>query len=310
MTGAADAGEPFVLAVLDQQMPEMDGFELAKRIKADPRISNTRLVMLGSIGRPLDPRELQDLGVFTWATKPIWRAQLLRALAAALDEGSGAPARSWSEAPPPLHTGEGEREGEVARETRQKRVLLVEDTPINAEVVTEILRAAGYAVELATDGLQAVDAARRNSFDLVLMDCQLPGIDGYEAARRIRALESFGGRAGDRPARVPILALTASATVEDMERARLAGMDDHIAKPVDARRLLAAIAEHEGVQAPAAEDTTRRRRRKRFSTCRVRSAGFRTTVPFSIGWSSSFTKKWSWPGAPSTMAWQEPMPAP
>jgi two-component system, sensor histidine kinase and response regulator len=126
------------------------------------------------------------------------------------------------------------------------RILLAEDTPISAEVVTELLQSAGYAVDLAVDGLAAVDAARSGSFDMVLMDCQLPGIDGYEAARRIRALESLGALSRSGSKRVPILALTASASLEDMERARLAGMDGHIAKPIDARRLLSAIAEHEG----------------------------------------------------------------
>jgi two-component system sensor histidine kinase/response regulator len=238
--------EPFEVAVLDQQMPEMDGFELARRIKADPRIAGTRLVMIGSIGRPLDPHQLRALGVLTWATKPIWRTQLLRALAAALDDdGSGATSTArphdggaWSSAEP--------------RGGSPMRILLVEDTPTNAEVVSEILRTAGHAVELAVDGLQAVAAAKRETFDLVLMDCQLPGIDGYEAARCIRAIEASGDPGARR---VPILALTASASVEDMRRARDAGMDGHIAKPVDARRLLAAIAGQElSPSAPRGDD--------------------------------------------------------
>jgi two-component system sensor histidine kinase/response regulator len=239
---AAKARDPFVLAVLDQHMPEMDGFELARRIKGDPKTASTRLIMIGSIGRPLDPRELQALGVLTWATKPIWRSQLLRALAAALD-GTAV------ERDPKTESART-RAATAASPTyapQPKRVLLVEDTPISAEVVTEILQSAGYVVELAVDGLQAVDAARRHPFDVILMDCQLPGLDGYEAARRIRALESTAALAGEKPTRVPILALTASASVEDKERARLAGMDDHIAKPVDARRLLAAIAQRDFV---------------------------------------------------------------
>jgi PAS domain S-box-containing protein len=242
---AVAAEEPFEVAVLDQQMPEMDGLELARRIKAAPPIAGTRLVMIGSIGRPLDPHQLRALGVITWATKPIWRAQLLRALAAALDdEGSGPKSAAgphegaWSSAEP--------------RDRSRMRILLVEDTPTNAEVVSEILRTAGYAVELAADGLQAVAAAKRETFDLVLMDCQLPGIDGYEAARCIRTLEASGDPGARR---VPILALTASASVEDMQRARDAGMDGHIAKPLDARRLLAAIAGQEiSTSAPRGTD--------------------------------------------------------
>jgi CheY-like chemotaxis protein/HPt (histidine-containing phosphotransfer) domain-containing protein len=99
-------------------------------------------------------------------------------------------------------------------------------------------------VEVKVDGHQAVEAVKNDDYDVVLMDCQLPGIDGYEATRRIRELESSGGLTGERPGRLPIVALTASATVEDLQRARLAGMDGHIAKPVDARRLLVSVAQH------------------------------------------------------------------
>ena len=140
---------------------------------------------------------------------------------------------------------------------RTARVLLVEDTPINAEVVGEILRTGGYAFDVVTDGLQAVEAARRTPYDVVLMDCQLPVLDGYEASRRIRALEAAGELEGRGQGRLRILALTASATVEDRERARQAGMDEHIAKPVDAARLLSAIADLAGppsVPPPADRD--------------------------------------------------------
>jgi CheY-like chemotaxis protein len=127
-------------------------------------------------------------------------------------------------------------------------LLLVEDTPINAEVVGAILRAAGATFDLAIDGLQAIDAVSRATYALVLMDCQLPRVDGYEATRRIRALEAARDAAAPMPAgrgsRLPILALTACANPADRERARLAGMDAFLAKPVDARALLSAIARH------------------------------------------------------------------
>jgi PAS domain S-box-containing protein len=142
--------------------------------------------------------------------------------------------------PPPVHPRAARADG------RPARVLLVEDTPVNAEVVGEILRTSGYAYDLVTDGQQAVEAVRRVAYDVVLLDCQLPVLDGYEASRRIRALEACGGIAGGEQERLRILALTASATVEDQARAREAGMDDHIAKPVDAARLLSALAELAG----------------------------------------------------------------
>jgi PAS domain S-box-containing protein len=236
---AVGADDPFSLAVLDQHMPGMDGVELARLIKADGRFARTRVVMLGSIGRPLDAAQMSAIGVLTWATKPIWRAQLLRALTTALDGGPALPEPAKVAPPAP-----------AAPEPRRTRVLVVEDTPIGVEVVVEILRPAGYDVQVAVDGLRAVEAVRRGAFDLILMDCQLPGIDGYEAARRIRALEAEGALAPREGSRLPIVALTASAAVEDRERARLSGMDGHIAKPIDARRLLTAIAEYER---PAAE---------------------------------------------------------
>ena len=228
---AAGAHDPYAIAILDQHMPSMDGVQLARRIRSDARIAGTRLVMLGSIGRPLDGRELLALGVVAWATKPVWRTHLLRALASALDDDlSTRPRLSLQRREPPLLL-------------RKQRILVVEDTPISAEVVAEILRTSGYELDIVVDGLQAVEQARRGAYALVLMDCQLPGIDGYEATRRIRAHELSEVPEGRRR-RLPIVALTASATVEDLERARLAGMDGHIAKPVDARRLLSAVAEH------------------------------------------------------------------
>ncbi len=246
LTQAAERGEPYALAVLDQHMPGMDGCELARRIKADERIAGTHLMMLGSMGRPLDPEQLQALGILTWATKPVWRIKLLRALRAAIDGAPEAGQNTGRAAPGASPETAWTPQGPA-------RVLLVEDTPINAEVVVEILKLAGYSTDVAADGLAALDAIRRSPYDAVLMDCQLPGIDGYETTRRIRALEASGdlrsasradGAAG--PSHVPILALTASATREDLERARLSGMDDHIAKPVDARRLLNALAGHLG----------------------------------------------------------------
>jgi CheY-like chemotaxis protein len=124
-------------------------------------------------------------------------------------------------------------------------LLLVEDTPLNAEVAGEILRRAGASFDLAIDGLQAIEAVRRVNYALILMDCQLPELDGYEATRRIRALEAARAFEGPpRHARLPILALTACSTPEDHERARLAGMDELLAKPVDAGRLLSAIGRH------------------------------------------------------------------
>jgi PAS domain S-box-containing protein len=121
------------------------------------------------------------------------------------------------------------------------RILLVEDNAINAEVAGEILRAGGYAFDVAVDGSAAIEAVRRRSYDLVLMDCQLPELDGFQATARIRALETAGELFAGRR-RLPIVALTASATTGDLERCRAAGMDEHVSKPVDFKHLLGVVA--------------------------------------------------------------------
>jgi CheY-like chemotaxis protein len=124
-------------------------------------------------------------------------------------------------------------------------VLLVEDTPINAEVAGEILRSCGASFDLAVDGVEAVEAVRRVAYALVLMDCQLPRVDGYEATRRIRALEASQAFDGPpRAGRLPIVALTACSTAHDHERALRAGMDDLLAKPIDAKELVVAVRRH------------------------------------------------------------------
>jgi PAS domain S-box-containing protein len=260
LSGAAERRQAYALAILDQHMPGMDGCELARRIRGDPRIASTLLVMLGSIGQPLEPEQLQALGIVAWATKPVWRVRLLRAVRAAID-APGHPEQPQPASGP--HVLADLQHHVVATEWSPTRVLLVEDTPINAEVVVEMLRLAGYSTDVAADGLAALEAVARAPYDVVLMDCQLPGIDGYETTRRIRALEEARslGTAGDarhrqqsgHSHRLPIVALTASATREDLERARLSGMDDHIAKPVDGRRLLAVLEIHLGGRANAFE---------------------------------------------------------
>ncbi len=185
---AVETGDAFALLVIDQQMPEMDGVEVARRVREDPRTAGVGIVMLGSIGRPLDASLFESLGVLTWATKPIRRAHLLRALAAALDETGSAPSEGRELGGPASPSSGG----------RRARILLVEDTPIGAEIVTEILRRAGYAVEIAVDGLQAVDRLRADAFD--------SRVDGLPAPRHrwIRGHEAHpDARGAGSPARSP-----------------------------------------------------------------------------------------------------------
>jgi CheY-like chemotaxis protein len=228
--------QPYALAVLDHHMPGLDGRELARRVTADARLRSTRLVMLGSVANPLDVGEQRALGIVGYCTKPIRRKQLLHVLRAALD----------GEFPPEAESRDRAR---TVREA-PARLLLVEDSDINAEVAGEILRSAGYDYDLATDGAHAVACAKARPYDLILMDCQLPEVDGYEATRRIRALEKSGGIPGRDGKPIPVVALTASASKEDIDRCVAAGMSEHVSKPVDARRLLTVIAGHLGESAP------------------------------------------------------------
>jgi signal transduction histidine kinase/DNA-binding response OmpR family regulator len=220
---------PYALALLDHHMPGMNGHELAKRVTADPRLRGTRLVMLGPVTNPLDVSEQRAAGIVGYCAKPVWRKQILRILETTLDGKVATEAR--------------ERDALLHAPGISAHVLLVEDSPINAEVTAEILRSAGYTFDLASDGLAAILSAKARAYDLVLMDCQLPEIDGYEATRRIRALERDGPLHA-RDGALPVIALTASALKGDLERCFAAGMNDYVSKPIDARRLLAVIARH------------------------------------------------------------------
>jgi PAS domain S-box-containing protein len=221
------ASAPVDLVILDYHMPGMNGLELARQIKAEPDLRATRLLMLGSAGRPLTAAELREREIVAYVSKPIWRSELLRLIAGVVGDESRPRRVSEPPSPPPGTPGAG------------RRVLLVEDSEINAEVASEILATAGYRCDVVGDGHTAIEAATVGGYDIVLMDLQLPELDGFEATRRIRARE--GGAGHDR---IPIIALTASATKEDRDRCLAGGMDGFIAKPLDARTLLAIVAQH------------------------------------------------------------------
>jgi CheY-like chemotaxis protein len=226
----AAAAQPYAIVIADHHMPGMDGRELARRVKSDARLAATRVVMLGSVANPLGSAEQRADGISGYCVKPIWKKELVRVLRGALEAPLDGRRKLDLGKPPQVA---------IPRAPTGARVLLVEDSPINAEVAGEILRTAGYEFDLAPDGPSAIDAIKARAYSLVLMDCQLPGMDGYEATRQIRALEREAEAPS--PAPLPVVALTASATREDLERCFEAGMNDHVSKPVDARRLLTLI---------------------------------------------------------------------
>jgi len=212
MAKAAHDGQPFELAVLDMHMPRMDGLQLAREIQTVPALAATRLMMLSSTYANTDEFARQSAGILRYLNKPIRRADLQRVIAGVLTAdpvASGSLGVDAERADPPVHG----------------HVLLVEDNPINQGVAKAMLRKLGVSMQLAANGAEAVDCVRAHDFDLVLMDCQMPVMDGYQATSAIRQLPN------ERGARLPIVALTANALQGDEQRCRDAGMDDFLSKP-------------------------------------------------------------------------------
>ncbi|MGB0714099.1 MAG: response regulator, partial [Gammaproteobacteria bacterium] len=218
---ATEEGEPFEVAVIDYQMPVMDGVELTRRIRSDADLDATRLVMLSSLGLPSE--DARRAGVDVSLLKPVRQSLLHETLANLLTRGRSS----------------GQRPEEVVDKAPQLtgRILVAEDNVVNQVVARKLLQTLGLEVELAKNGLEAVEAlADPEHFDLVLMDMQMPEMSGVEATREIRALHP----PGDGP-RLPIIALTANAMKDDVDACIGAGMDDHLPKPVNRKALLAML---------------------------------------------------------------------
>ena len=207
----ARAGRPFDLAVLDLDMPHMNGLQLARELRARPGGDLLQLMMLTSGGAEIRPDERHAAGILRCLAKPVRRDDLLRALAAIV-----APGRPQAQA--------AGRRPLAAEERLKGRVLLVDDNPTNQCVAQAMLRTFGLDPKLAANGAEALERMREEAFDLVLMDCQMPVMDGYEATAAIRGL---AGRRGA----TPIVALTANAMPGDEQRCRDAGMDGFLSKP-------------------------------------------------------------------------------
>jgi CheY-like chemotaxis protein len=218
--------EPFAMALIDQQMPECDGVELGRRIKAaDSRVSSTPLVLLTSSVEKGDVSRFERLGFVGCLAKPV----LVRELAACLETVLSNEAEVRQD-----RTSIRAIDSPPALEVRKRRILLAEDNPVNEKVAMHTLRKLGYEVHAVPNGQTAVAAWRDGNYDLILMDCQMPILDGYEATREIRALEAGRGR-------IPIVALTAHAMKEDDLKCTAAGMDHHLTKPLDRERLQACL---------------------------------------------------------------------
>ncbi|MFN7953488.1 MAG: response regulator [bacterium] len=233
LVSAARAGAAYDIAILDLHMPEMDGLALARAIRAHPDLKSMALVILTSVNATgALTQTLKDVGIGVWLTKPVRQDELLNALLAVTE----------SEDAPRDESGLGSRTADLP--ALAGHVLLVEDNPANQDVVLAMLDRLGLGADVASSGLEAVRAVQRQSYDLILMDCQMPIMDGFEATQRIRALEA-DRRAQDPDApdsAVPVVALTANAQRGDREICLMAGMDDYLAKPFTLRALAERLA--------------------------------------------------------------------
>lgn len=232
LRAAAQAGKPYDLAILDLMMPEMDGFELARAINSDAAIASIPLVLLTSFGQRGHAEAARGAGIAAYLTKPVKQVQLFECLAI-VRSGVKQPGNVASQAVAPgtsgleaasLVTWHSLQENAVASD---KLILLAEDNLVNQKLALRQLKKLGYTADAVLNGRAALEAMNHKAYDLVLMDCQMPEMDGYETTAEIRRREQSTG------AHVPIVAMTAHALEGDRAHCIAAGMDDYITKPVN-----------------------------------------------------------------------------
>jgi CheY-like chemotaxis protein len=236
---AARAGVPFRLLITDSGMAGMDGFALAAEAVADTALAPLGVLMLTSGGRRGDAARCREAGITAYLTKPLRSSDLKAMLLSVLSNRT----LEGGTDPPPLLTRYS-----LASETgpRNLRILLAEDNAINQKIARALLEKRGHSVALAINGRQALEQWEQHSFDVILMDVQMPEMDGFEATGLIRQQEQISGQ------RIPIIALTAHALKGDEERCLSAGMDSYVTKPIQAKQLFLAI---ESVLAKQVNDT-------------------------------------------------------
>jgi len=241
LTQASGRGAPYDVVIIDTALEGSGALKLAKAIKASPGLADARSVMLMPVGRQGDIREVRHAGVRMCLSKPVRQSALYDCLVSVMSRNEDSSADlPVAEAPP----------APVRRQNR-RRLLLAEDNPVNQEVALGILQIEGYQVTVAKNGAEAVEAFSKSAFDLVLMDCHMPEMDGFEATRKIREMEKQGNLK-----RIPIVALTANAMQQDREECLNAGMDDHLSKPysrLQMRETLDRWLPADGVDEPAAD---------------------------------------------------------
>jgi two-component system, sensor histidine kinase and response regulator len=222
---SASENAPYQVTIIDMQMPDMDGLALARKIDADPRLKSTRLILLTPFGKAISSEELKAHHVIACCVKPVRQSALLDCLVLSL---AG------------LETGS--RSGQIEPSAgsadplslKKERILVAEDNTINQQVALGNLRKLGYHADIARNGIEVLSALEETRYDIILMDCQMPDLDGYEATREVRRRERGGKR-------IWIIAMTANVMAGDREKCLIAGMDDYVSKPIHRAELSAAM---------------------------------------------------------------------
>jgi CheY-like chemotaxis protein len=216
------AEAPYQLVLTDAHMPEIDGFMLAEQIKRDPATGSIVIMMLTSGDCPEDISKCKNLGIAAYMLKPVKQSELLEAIELAL--GIAAPRDALFR-----------KAAQQSNHVSNLKVLLAEDSLVNQKLAIALLEGQGHEVTLVNNGKEAISATAARKFDVVLMDVQMPEMDGLEATSQIRAREQQTGQ------RVPIIAMTAHALKGDRDRCLFAGMDSYVSKPIRAEELFKAI---------------------------------------------------------------------
>ena len=238
LKAGAAAGAPYDLALLDMDMPEMDGLTLARAIKADPAIAGTRLIILTNLKQSLSPDDLQQAGIEGWLVKPVKQSRLFDCLVTVIAKSTSFDAGASSK----IAAAAG-GELNASERVRGARILLAEDNIVNQKVALRQLQKLGCRANAVANGAEAVEALTLIPYDIIFMDCQMPEMDGFEATQAIRQRENNPSPIPSQRRRSPvhIIAMTANALPGDREKCLAAGMNDYVSKPVRITELLAAL---------------------------------------------------------------------
>ncbi len=237
---AAKDNQSYDLAIIDQQLPDLDGYTLAHRIKTDPLLSNTRLILLTSLGHRGDAQQAHQVGFIGYLSKPIHQSQLWQCIAMAMGHTTAHEKPSTFPNPNIITKHTINEQDSLAR----MRILVAEDNLVNQKVIVKMLGKFGCQVDVVNNGQEALEAFSQHSYSLILMDCQMPEMDGYQATREIRKYE-IEGQSQQRDTcsevrdthHIPIIAVTANTLKGDREKCLESGMDDFLSKPLTVEAL-------------------------------------------------------------------------